>query len=74
MRNAIGYGYGTGGSVKERGVQVGERGTVEDIWQKVVTNVLRRCHGSKGGCTENHCIPDRRSGCTNPGRLDLPAP
>jgi hypothetical protein len=64
---------------------VGERGTVEDIWRKVVkwametwqevgTNGLRRHHGSKGGCAENHCIPDRRSGRANPGRLDLPAP
>jgi hypothetical protein len=70
----MGYGYGTGGSVKECGVQVGERGTVEDIWQKVVTNGLRRRHGSKGGCAENHCILDHRSRRANPSHLDLSAP
>jgi hypothetical protein len=64
---------------------VGERGTVENIWQKVAkwametwqevgTNELRRHHGRKGGCDENHCILDRRSGRTNPGHLVLLAP
>jgi hypothetical protein len=33
----------------ERGVQVGERGTVEDIWQKVVKWAMET-HGKRWGC------------------------